>query len=358
MERYKKALDKARSANFEILSSWHMFEMKADPFLSPLKAEATDFFANREKIIEEIIFNIGVAQRGIPTIILFVGPTGVGKTATLNQVHNILKMIEKEEPKKYRFSGEVYSANYLFSCADEIDEHEGDMQPWLTHAREKKDYMLVDDSKAEQVRTISREFVQTGLKLFAISSLDYEETLHSLPATPKIICIGLLEFEDAITMLERRIERALIDTKKKISVHKLFDDDALKFIWKCSQGMPLLILKNASKSLEILAETRSEKVTLETATTACKITKCLQAFKEFENMSKAKLELVHQILDEGRSPTELSAKLQKDRTTVSRQLSELSKEGLVDITYKGRESIYKATEPVKIAVELKAMPKV
>jgi len=52
-ERYKKALDRARQAKFEVLTTWHYFQMKKDPFLTPIEKDAIKYFAGREKIVED-----------------------------------------------------------------------------------------------------------------------------------------------------------------------------------------------------------------------------------------------------------------------------------------------------------------
>ena len=67
--------------------------------------------------------------------------------------------------------------------------------------------------------------------------------------------------------------------------------------------------------------------------------------------------ILNEILVYGKSPSSLSLKINKDRTTISKHLSELKELGLVVYTTKGRKSIYEATEPIKIRMEIEAIPK-
>jgi DNA-binding transcriptional ArsR family regulator/guanylate kinase len=354
VEQYRKVLERAKLARFEILTTWHNFQLKNDPFLSPLGPEDTEYFVDREKLIENVIFQVGVAERGIPMTILLVGPTGSGKSALINQVHNILKKIKAESPDDFKLKGELLSANYLFSTPEENDEEKIETQPWLRYVNEKWNYLFIDDASVNHIKTISREFKKADLIIYVISPILYPEILGAVPFKSKTIFMSGISMEDSKKMLDKRLEIASIS--KNVSVTKLFDDDALRLIWQYSMGIPSLILKNASKSLEMLMDFKNDKVTENIATMACKATKSNQA-KQGLNLPKAKLEVLENVLV-GRTPTELSSKLQKDRTTVSRQLNDLKKDDLVEANPRGRETVYKATEPVRIALELRAMPEV
>ena len=124
LERYKRVLERAKNAKFEVLTIWHQFQMKQDPFMSPVNVEETEYFVDREEALEEIIFQIGVAKRGIPITILLVGPVGSGRTALLNQVNNIIKKLREDDPEKYIFKGGIFTAEYLFSPSEELEEEQ------------------------------------------------------------------------------------------------------------------------------------------------------------------------------------------------------------------------------------------
>lgn len=123
-------------------------------------------------------------------------------------------------------------------------------------------------------------------------------------------------------------------------------------------GIPLLMLQNCSKALELVADLKADIVTERIAKRACGITKSLNTLEATKQLTKTKTELLRNIIENGHSPTELSSVLQKDRTTISRQLNELKKQGLVDVKAAGRESFYKATQAARIAYELERMPEV
>jgi len=354
-KRYKEVLDRAKKAKLEILTTWFYFQMKRDPFLTLIEKSATNHFVNREKIVEDIIFQIGVAARGIPSTILLVGPYGSGRTTIINYVKNILDALNESED--YNLQGEVFSAEYLFGLPDEIDE-EFDTQPWIKKAGVDRDYLLIDDVKPNHIKTINREFVKSRLKLFSLSPLDLDEVLGSLNFTPKVIFLHPLSFDASIEMLKKRIQIALEKLDKKFPIEQLFKSEALRLIWECSMGVPLLVLQNCSKALELVADFKTNIVTEDIANRACNISKSFRVKEGIKALTKTKIELVSKIIEKGNSPTELSSILQKDRTTISRQLNELKRQGLVETTYVGRESIYKATLPSRIAYELRRMPEV
>jgi len=355
-ERYKEVLERAKETKLEVLTVWYTFQMRQDPFLSPISPENFAYFINREEVLEEIIFQIGVAKRGIPITMLLVGPKGSGKTSILKQVEYILKKLDEDESEKYDFKGSFFSADELFSLPDETDE-EIRTHPWISKAREERDYLLIDDAKVEHVRTINREFIHTNFKLYTISPFSYDAIIEILPFTPQIEFIRSLEFDDSIGMLERRLDISAIDPENVISLENLLEKEALKIAWECSMGIPYLFLRNISKCLELLVELKEDKVSTDIATRACKATKCFQTKQRIPRITETQKELLEEILDRGRTPTELSSILQKDRTTISRQLNEMKKVGIVEVKHRGRRSIYKVTEPAYIALEVKAMPK-
>lgn len=357
VERYKEALDRAKKAKIEVLTTWFYFQMKRDPFLTPVEKGATNYFVDREEIVEDIIFQIGVAARGIPNTILLIGPHGSGKTSIINYVRNILEKLREESKEDYNLHGDVYSAEYLFGLPDEIDE-DAETQPWLKKAGIDRDFLLIDDAKPNHVKAINREFVKSKLKLFSLSPLDLDEVISSLHFTPKVIFIPPLSFDDSIEMLEKRVQITIEKLDEKFPIEQLFKNEALKLIWECSMGMPLLMLKNCSKALELVADLKAHIVSKDVAKRACNITKSYRAKEGIKELTKTKNELVGKIIETGCSPTELSSILQKDRTTISRQLNELKRQGLVETTYMGRESIFKATLPSRIAYELKRMSEV
>jgi len=369
LETYKEILDEAKSAKLETLTAWYsLFRMKEDPFLSQIPEEEIDYFVDREDIVNAIIYDLGVASRGIPVTVLIVGPNGFGKTATLQYIVNILKRLKQEYPKEYAFNGELLSTDYLFQePASEDEKAVEEVQLCVKKCKEKKDFLFVDDVRVEHAKTIMREFVNTELKVFAISAFDYEEVYSTIPIAPKSHFLQPLDFENVMQMLDKRVKCGIADKSHKVSILDLFEEKALKTIHQYSFGVPSLILKCASKSLNILlnlyhrnitsATASKQKVTQDIAIKACKITKCLQAYTEFENLSRIKREVLQQVLKDPKSPTEVSSILQKDRTTISRHLSDLRELGLVDFEPRGRESMYVATEAVKIKFEMELIPK-
>jgi len=371
LETYKEILKKAKTAKLETLTAWYsFFRMKEDPFLSQIPEEELDYFVDREDIVNSVIYDVGVASRGIPVTVLIVGPHGSGKTAILHYIANILKRLKQEYPNEYAFNGEFLSTDELFKepvSWDEEKESVGEVQLWVKKSKEKKDFLFVDDVGLEHAKTITREFVNVKLKVFAIFPFDYEQIYSSLTVAPKSYFLQPMDFENSVQVLDKRVKRGITDKNHEISINDLFEEDALKAIYQYSLGVSGLTLKCASKSLNILLDkyyhnmtlvaTGKQKVTYEIAIKACKITKCFQAYTEFENLSRFKKEVLQQVLKKPRTPTEISSILKKDRTTISRHLGDLRDIGLVNFEPKGRESMYVATEAVKIRFEMELMPK-
>jgi len=371
LKKYERILDNARSAKLETLTLWYMwFRMKENPFSSQIPVEEIDYFVDRERVVDSIIYDVGVASRGIPLTILVVGPKGSGKTAILLYIHNVLKKLHDEHPKKFLFKGDIVSSYSLFqetekAGADSASEEE--IQTWVRKSKDLRDYLFVDDVKSSHVELIMREFTRTRLKVFSLSPLDYEEVYSKLSVTPKTHFLNSLSFEDTIQMLNKRIERVLMESRKRVLISDLFEEEALRAIYEYSLGIPGLVLRCAAQSLTLLLDMyRSEtsinasrrlKVTEDLALKACKIVDCFYAFTGFRNLSRTKIKVLQQILDYGKTPTELSLILGKDRTTISRHLSDLRKLRLVEFTGRGRESVYKATDAVRVMFEIKSMPK-
>jgi len=362
LERYRDLLDKAREAKLETIRAWYtFFKMREDPFSEAIPPQETDYFVDREELVESIIFDVGVASRGIHATILLVGPQGSGRTATLQYVSTALRRLAEED--KYSFSGELYSSTFIFSTPEPEEEEKTEVQRWVEIANKDIDYIFVDDARPEHVKTIMQKFVKTRLKVFAISPLDFEEVISVLPIEPKILYIGSLSYDNTLTMLSRRLRHALIQNHneaKEVSIFDLFSEEALQTIYECAMRVPYLVLKCASKSLHLLRDLymkTTEKVGKDIAMRACKHAKCYYSYKEFNKITKAKEEVLRAILGRGLTPTELSSFLRKDRTTISRHLSELRELGLVERTSRGRKSVYEATEPLKIRFEIEQMPK-
>ena len=58
VERYKEVLDKAKVTKLEVLTTWFHFQMKKDPFLTPIETVDISYFIDREKIVKNKIYHI------------------------------------------------------------------------------------------------------------------------------------------------------------------------------------------------------------------------------------------------------------------------------------------------------------
>ncbi|MDQ3984689.1 MAG: hypothetical protein M3222_06015 [Thermoproteota archaeon] len=388
-DRYKTILDKARNEKLEVLNTWYsLFKLNEDPFAREIPDEEIDsYFIDRENIIENIIFDIGVASRGIPIIVLLVAPTGFGKSSLLRYIHHIITKIASTDTEKYSFKGEYMLAESLFDTKDGGGEGEEDsngddnnnkdsVQSWIKISRKVMDFILFDDANPNYIRTIINEFINTKLKLFAISPIDLEQALSIIQYEPKIYFLSEFNYNDSVRMLEQRLKMTIqTENKNNIKIYDLFDEPAIKTIYDNSFGIPKLILECSSKALSLLksivigkaskSEQRqidnnnnNKKVTSQIAIQACRQIKCQQAKKEYENLSNVRKEIIDKIIFKTRSATDIAAEIRKDRTTVSRYLNELKDLDLITFNTHGRETVYKATLPTQILYEMKLMPSI
>jgi len=365
LERYKSLIDDAKSAELETLSAWYsFFKMKKDPFLSAIPDGAIEFYVNQKQLIDSIIYLVGVASRGIPLTILIVGCTGSGKSATLMYLKNVLDELSQDPSEKYQFNGLFLPGEDLFRLPDEIENSDGefdevteegvseDVQLYIKLCKRTLDYLFVDDAKPNQIKTILQKFTNTKLKLFAISSLYFEKIISEMAITPEIKFLKTVDFEDALSILSRRLRLFLPDTDDEITIFDLFERDVLKTIFDYCMGVPKLILECTSKSVELANQLKERHISVATAIKACKIIKTYFAKENFEKVSKSKMEVLEYVMNGGKTPTELSSLLLKDRSTISRHLNDLKEMGLVTMHKRGRDSVYKITEPTKIRFEL------
>lgn len=366
IKKFKNILDEAQKARLEDLSTWYsFFNMREDPFSTQIQQGDIDYFVNQEEIIKSIIFDLGVSKRGISIVELLVGPSGTGKSSLLLYLDSVMKHLANEDPK-YLFSGEVSPVDKLLQDeeSDELDEDERG-ERWIRLSNKKFDYFFFDDAGPPQVTRMMQYFVKPKLKLFVVKPQHVLEIQNNLNGNPNIFYIKQLNFQEIKEMLGKRMKKALVDTNSKFTVDDIFEENALKSLVKFCFGIPKLILQGASYSLQFLRqhnmESRKEigklKINEETITLACKRIKCYQAYHHYRNIGEHKINILRWVIENEKTPTEISSEIQKDRTTVSRHLNELKDLELVEQRSKGRESYYRATEPVRILTEIDSLPK-
>ena len=387
-DRYKTILDKARNEKLEVLNTWYsLFKLKEDPFAKEIADEEIEsYFIDRENIIENIIFDIGVASREIPIIVLIIAPTGFGKSSLLKYIYHIIAKIASSNKEKYNFKGEYMPVQTLFETEDDRRGGEGDtnddddnnnkdnVQSWIKISKRIRDFILFDDANPNYIRTIIKEFTNTKLKLFAISPIDLEQALSIIQYEPKIYFLSDFNYNDSVRMLEQRLKITIqTENKNNIKIYDLFDEAAIKTIYDNSFGIPKLILECSSKALSLLKSivigkpfkseqhqidnnNNNKRVTSQIAIQACRQIKCQQAKKEYENLSDVRKEIIDKIIFKARSASDIAAEIRKDRTTVSRYLNELKDIDLITFNTQGRETLYKATLPTQILFEIEHMP--
>jgi predicted transcriptional regulator/guanylate kinase len=391
-DRYKTILDKARNEKLEVLNTWYsLFKLKEDPFAREIPDEEMEsYFIDRDNIIENIIFDIGVATREIPIIVLIVAPTGFGKSSLIKYIYHIITKIASSNKEKYNFKGEYMPAPSLFETEDErsgaVAEVEGEsngdnyytnnkdnVQSWIKISKSIRDFILFDDANPNYIRTIIKEFTNTKLKLFAISPIDLEQALSIIQYEPKIYFLSEFNYNDSVRMLEQRLKMTIqTENKNNIKIYNLFNETAVKTIYDNSFGIPKIILECSSKALSLLKSivigkpsksgqqqidnSNNNRVTSQIAIQACRQIKCQQAKKEYENLSDVRKEIIDKIIFKARSATNIAAEIRKDRTTVSRYLNELKDLDLITFNTQGRETVYKATLPTQILFEMEHMP--
>jgi predicted transcriptional regulator/ABC-type cobalamin/Fe3+-siderophores transport system ATPase subunit len=384
-DRYKSILDKARNEKLEVLNTWYsLFKLKEDPFAREIPDEEIEsYFIDHENVVENIIFDIGVASRGIPIIVLIVAPTGFGKSSLLKYIHQIITKIALADKEKYSFKGEYMLAEALFDTENEGEGEDTNdnyhnketVQSWIKISKKVMDFILFDDATPNHIMTIIKEFTNTKLKLFAISPINLEQALSIIQYEPKMYFLSQFNYNDCVKMLEQRLKMTIqTENKNNINIYDLFEETSIKTIYDYSFGIPKLILESSSKALSLLKSiiignaksvqqiqnnnknNKNKRVTSQIAIQACRQIKSRQAKIEYENLSEVRKEIVYKIMFKGRSATDIAAEIRKDRTTVSRYLNELKDLDLITFNTHGRETVYKATLPTQILFEMEHMP--
>ena len=363
LKKYKKIIDKAKTEKIETLTAWYtLLGMREDPFVSNITPNNINCFVDREDVVDSVIFDIGASSRGIPVTLFIVAPLGSGKSSILTFIHYILEKLKEDNPEKYSFKGQIISGAQIFEKSET-----NEVQPWIKIGKENFNYLLIDDAQPGQIRTIMKTFTKTYCKVFVTSPIIYDDIYSTLTITPKNYFLEQFHSVFAFDMLNKRVTWALMDEKRKFNILDLFENEALSLMHKFCMGNPFLILKCASESFRLLhsiykssekLDARTKlKVSKEIIEKVCKLIKCYQASKEFENISRTKMDVIRKIIYRGKTPTELSNELEKDRTTISRHLNDLKNLGLVEFKSRGRESVYQATKAFKIKFEIENMPK-
>lgn len=361
LRKLGKVLEKARTDDLKTLSTWYSFyRLREDPFTSIVPFDEIDFFVEVDDIVEDVVYDIGVASRGIPTVTLIVAPEGFGKTTLCKHIYQVMKALSSD--KRHSLKGSFYDAASLFTTDDNSEDESEGIHRWIRMSKESRDYLLLDDTKPEHLKTIMREFVSTRYKLFSFSPIHLETVLSTLTIEPHIHFLRQWDLSTTVQMLEKRIERVKTEGQDAPKLYEIFDKSSIEIIHENSFGVPRLVLDCCSKALMILRNIltnrreRHFKVTSEIALQSCRLVKCVQA-KEYQNLSDTKRQVLEQVVYVEKSPTEVAAKMGKDRTTISRHLNDLKEMDLVNFSSRGREASYKATLPVRILYEMDYVPK-
>ena len=363
LKEYKNILDEAKKTKLEVLSTWYsLFNMREDPFSADIRFQDFDFFVNQNEIIKSLIFDIGVASRGIPVAELLVGPSGSGKSTILSYVHHVICQLSREDPN-FNIKGDFMSTEQLLENNDSAtSENE---QKLFSESRRAHDYFFFDDAGYNQISRIREYFAKTKLKLYSTTPMHSFKIMQELDTKPNVFYVRPLTIKNTRDMLNKCITYSLFDSTVQITVEEIFDTESIKIIHEYCFGLPKLILKCASACLQYLAlnyeqdrtKINKHKITAAIAEDACKRVQCYHAYSYYRDLNEHKMIIIDEVTDKEKTPTEISSNLQKDRTTISRHLNELHGMGLVGLETHGRESRYKATEPVRILKEIMAMPK-
>jgi len=364
INKYRDIIDNARSIDLRTLKTLNsILNLKENPFSLHTRVKIEEYFINREEIIESLIYELGIASRGIHRDSIIVSPIGFGKTTLIRYISFILSGLSEKKAKNYHFHGFVKSAKELFS---KIDESEESLQLWVTKSKEVLDYIIIDDVSANHARTILREFTRTKLRVLVISPIDFQEIYGNMTLSPQIYYLNTFNLNEVIDMLDRRIRNVQIDQKMDRTIFELFDSSAIETIFKFTKGIPHLVIECARASLELLQSNMNFKqvgvskdkfiVDSDIALQACRITGCFKAFTEYFGLGKAKKTILKEIMNIEKTPSEISEKLNKDRTTISRHLSDLKELGLIEYNHRGREILYQATIPSRILMEIDTIP--
>jgi len=358
MERYRKILEEASNTELEALNIWYsLFKTGEDPFTQTISIDNSTYFVNQEKIIEEIIFNIGISKRNIPINIFLVSPVKGGKTSIFHYINAVIR--------KLIFTKEID----LQINIEYVDINEDPDDPNSTHLIELTNKRDVDAvffdnlERPSQIKAYSMNLPKIRFKAFAISPFMLDESLEIMENIPKTYFIKKLNYEEIYNVLDKRLNLHK-QNDSNYELKNLFLKEALIAIHKYSFGVPYLALRLASESFKIQYEKKLEfnkqnekrKITKDVVLLAAKRCGSYFALHNLEKLSNTKKGILTEIMSIGKTnPTQLSKILKKDRTTISRHVSEFNNLNLISYKIVGREAIFSLREAVKIKMSIDMM---
>jgi len=358
LERYKKILEEASKTKLEAINIWYsLFKTGDDPFNQIVPVENTSYFVNQNKIIEEIIFDIGISKRNIPISIFLVSPTKGGKTSLFQYIKTVIKKVKQIE----NFDMQI---NIEYVDLEEDPENQDSTYLYELSNKKNIDAVFFDNIKRpSQIKSYAINLPNIRMKAYAISPFILDESLEIIENLPKIYYIKKLNQKEIYQVLDERLNLNK-QNNSSFELKNLFFEEALTAIHKYSFGVPYLALRLASESFKIQYEKKLEfnkhnekrKITKDLVLLAAKRCGSYYALHNLEKLTSKKNELLTNIMKIGTTnPTQLSKLLNKDRTTISRHVSDFNNLNLLSYKIIGREAIFSLTEAVKIKLSIDKM---
>jgi DNA-binding transcriptional ArsR family regulator len=353
---FKRGMEEGKKG----LTSWRVtWNFKREPFSDTV--ELREVFVNREEAVVRLARGLGRGVMGLHEIIACIGPHGGGVSATLNTVHAALLESEKVKgvfEKAARFlevrertepDGEVYEENYFDAFLDGID---------FAEVR----YVIIDDA----------DMVAENLSSFVSRIKDRAGAFKNQPA----VVVGLhmwgwlslsSEFRERISEqivlppLNPEHIRALLEgylawAREKPGLHP-FDEKAISQIVTISRGLPRAAIDVTRKVLQEAAARGLAKVTSGLVDEVAKAFG-YRVFSSVEELIVSVDETRDAVIEfvvrrpTGVSSSGLAAITDVRRTTANYHLGMLEQAGFVMKQRRGKEVLYVATEPGRMALEL------
>lgn len=352
--RFEEAFQRGQEGRVSNYEAWLedrgiAFEKTGIDYLTRYFRENSDVTVNHEDELETIAEYAGFfARKNNVYHLPIIGVSGIGRSQFLHTVAGLLEDIDNGFDREFltatEFSDREGDEEKIFAIRDDLEAAD-------------KVVILVDDcewvrgeSLVESLRVIESA-VEDAL-LLTTWTPEYwkhhrEEIELVLPAS-KEIHLQPFTREDTLAALHQIFEAVTDDGLE-------LPEDYLEEIYDYSRGVPLLFNKLAMESLRETFVKELDLGDVGAVESAAEKMNLQELEERVYNLSDTKVTiLTHMLLwvgEDGIRPMQLVDLLDRDKSTVSYHLKDLTSEGLVESEKRGRSAYYRIKDPVKPMIQ-------
>lgn len=355
-EEFRRGLEEGKKG----LTSWSVnWKFKEEPFSG--REVLRDVFVDREDAVVRLARGLGRGVMGLHEVIACVGPHGGGVSATLSVVHAALAESEKvkgvmesavaflETRERKDTDGETYEESHFDTFLAETD---------FTEVR----YVIIDDA----------DIVAENLPAFVSQIKDRAGAFRNQPAV--VVGLHMWGWLSLPPQFRERIsEQVVLDPLTPSDTFALlegylawarggeglepFDEKSLAEIVSISRGLPAAATELARHALQEAASRGVMKVTIGLVQEVAKAYgyQVLSLEREWRiGGDETRDEVLEHVVrrPQGISSSGLANATELRRTTINYHLSLMEQAGFLAKQRRGKEVLYVATEPGRMALEI------